>query len=87
MRVQVDDARRQDLPSSIDRLCRSVADAADRRDPAVLDRQIPFHRRVAEPVGDTGISNDQIVHRRTLLDQVKNRSNQSSTCSGASSLT
>ena len=35
MRVQVDDARRQNLPSSIDRLCRSVADAADRRDPAV----------------------------------------------------
>jgi hypothetical protein len=50
MRVQVDDARHQREPASIDHLRGVVADLADRSDAAIPDRDIGADRVVPEPV-------------------------------------
>src|SRR6516225_3160784 len=67
MRVQVDDARHQGEPATIDDLGRVLADLADRGDAAILDRNVGADRVVPEPVHQGGPADQEVMHRLLLL--------------------
>src|SRR6516165_11735836 len=62
MRVQVDDARHQHEPVSIDDLGRVFADLADRGDAAILDRNVGADRVVPKPVDHGGTADHEVMH-------------------------
>jgi len=60
MRVQVDEARRQHLPSRVNGFGGRIADLADRDDPAVAHADVAAAGRRAGAVDDLGVADQQI---------------------------
>src|SRR3954470_1615056 len=62
MRVNVNEPGRDDEPSGVDCLCRlRSCNAADRRDPSVLDRHVLHDTRTAGPVDDGAAGDEQVI--------------------------
>jgi hypothetical protein len=71
MCVKVHDARHEGEPAGIDDLGSDLADLADRRDPAILDRNVGADRVVPDPVRHGGAADHEVMYRHLLCLQCK----------------
>ena len=67
VRVDVDEARRDDLALGVDRARRLLVDVADRRDPAVADSDVGDPAGRTRAVDDRATADDHVEHDPTIV--------------------
>src|SRR5471032_1159357 len=69
MRVDVDEAGRDDLALGVDGARRLLVDVADRRDPAVVDSDVGDPTGRTRAVDDRSAADDHVEHGPTIVQQ------------------